>query len=100
MILLDSVLTLDSLVIVLLSWVTYVAIVLAKMLLFGENVERDLYDYRIEGITKDLQCDLAHYRQLIDLCTHPSVTTAQVFVFVRSILAYFQVSDKRHKDAP
>ena len=61
-------------------------IVFAKMLLFGEQVSQDTYNWKTNTI--DVSCDRTSYSDLIQSCFHPNITTPYIAAFVRSICAH------------
>jgi hypothetical protein len=58
------------------------AVVLAKMLLYGEEVDNDLYDWKRHAIKADLPCDQSFYMNLIQICYCDNVSTQLVFDIV------------------
>ena len=62
-------------------------IVLTKLLLFGKEVEDDLYDWRTDGLRKK-QDEVPSFNNLIESCTHPHITTSIITSLVRSITLY------------
>ena len=62
-------------------------IVLTKLLLFGKEVEDDLYDWRTDGLRKK-QDEVSSFNNLIESCTHPHITTSIITSLVRSITLY------------
>jgi hypothetical protein len=63
----------------------FFAIVLSKLLLFGEDVERDLYNWRSDSIVQSLSCEWPVYKDLIELCWNDSASTPLVAAIIRSI---------------
>jgi hypothetical protein len=61
--------------------------VLAKLLLFGNNVEEDLFDWKL-GRLKQMDCEVESFSKLIGSCTHPNITTSMITSLVRSITLY------------
>ena len=61
---------------------------MSKLLLFGFEVEKDLYDWKKNTITNDLKCDKQSYIQLINLCFQSDITTPIITSFIRSISLY------------
>src|SRR5687767_10924219 len=65
-------------------------IVLAKLLIFGGDVDdMDLFDFRTGKVTAELKSSVQSYRDMIDLCFHKDSTAPPVFAFLRSMLAHF-----------
>jgi hypothetical protein len=64
------------------------AIVLSKMLLFGqESLQLDLLNWKT-GKIDDLPCDKQSYLKLIEACFFPNITTPYIVAFVRSVCLY------------
>ena len=61
-------------------------IVFNKMLLFGEQVSQDTYNWKTDTI--DVSCEKSSYSDLIQSCFHPNITTPYIAAFVRSICAH------------
>ena len=59
---------------------------LAKLLSFEKDVERDLYDWKSYGMK--IECELESFNKLIGSCSHPNITTSIVTSLVRSITLY------------
>jgi len=64
-------------------------IVLAKMLLFGDDVENtELYDWKTDLITANLECSFQPYKQLIVLCFDSDATSKLLTVFTISMISH------------
>jgi hypothetical protein len=61
-------------------------IVLNKLLLFGEDVSKDKYQWQTDKL--QVGCKLQSYNDLIDACFHPNITAPYVGAFVRSICVH------------
>lgn len=57
------------------------------MLLYGEKVDVDLYDYQQDSISIQ-DCDIIYYKQLIELCFNNNATAPLITSFARSISGY------------
>ena len=62
-------------------------IVLTKLLLFGNEVENDLYDWKEDGLKK-IKSDIESFSSLIESCNHSHITTSIITSLVRSITLY------------
>jgi hypothetical protein len=60
---------------------------LTKLLLFGNEVENDLYDWKVDGLKK-IKSDIESFNKLIESCNHSHITTSIITSLVRSITLY------------
>ena len=59
------------------------------MLYCGEDVDEDRFDWKTKTLsTEKIQCEYPTYKELIEICSHPLVTTTVVTAFSRSICAF------------
>ena len=62
-------------------------IVLTKLLVFGNEVDDDLYDWKEDGLKK-MKSDIESFNKLIESCNHSHITTSIITSLVRSITLY------------
>ena len=60
---------------------------MTKLLLFGNEVENDLYDWKVDGLKK-MKSGIESFNNLIESCTHSHITTSIITSLVRSITLY------------
>ena len=60
---------------------------MTKLLLFGNDVENDLYDWEVYGL-KEMKCEIESFNKLIKLCNHPNITTSIIVSLIQSITLY------------
>jgi hypothetical protein len=62
-------------------------ILMAKLLLFGSEVDDDIFDFKSNSILKAINCEYPSWRKLMDLCFQPPrhLTADHVLVIISSI---------------
>ena len=60
---------------------------MTKLLLFGNDVENDLYDWKVDGL-KEMKCEIESFNKLIKSCNHPNITTSITVSLIQSITLY------------
>lgn len=67
-------------------------IVLAKMLLFGDEVEKNLYDWKTQKVTQFIDCSFIPYKQLIELCFDKITTANLASIYIVSMISHIGIT--------